>query len=235
MVYLLLTGGLGNQLFQFALYRKLEYDSIDVKLDFSHLDLFQEHNGISISKLFSYNECQIENNCIYKIFKRVKIESSHKVITLILWQIKKISDFLLKRELILEKSHGIYDEFLICRLANSKKDVSLIGYWQSENYFKDIRRKLIEELDFSLLNEVININLLNIIDSTNSVSIHIRRGDYLSKNNKSSHFIFNTMNYYFSAISYINDHCYNPVYFVFSDDPEWVKTNLKLKIFNFTI
>ena len=57
------------------------------------------------------------------------------------------------------------------------------------------------------------------IDDTNSVAIHIRRGDYLSN----THFHNLSMNHYLDAIQYINERVDKPVYFVFTDDLDFVK------------
>ncbi|MEI6528810.1 MAG: alpha-1,2-fucosyltransferase [Candidatus Falkowbacteria bacterium] len=70
--------------------------------------------------------------------------------------------------------------------------------------------------------------LLAEISTTNSVSLHIRRGDYVSDpNTKAAHYTYG-MEYYSSAIKLIDSKLDNPVYFIFSDDIAWVKENLKI-------
>lgn len=226
MIYILLSGGLGNQLFQYALYKELECSSLKVSLDFSHLELFHEHTGASLSSLFNDKVVNIEKDKFNKHFIRI---SYGKLASRILWQLKKMKDLLLNRIVITEKNHGVYDELIIDRLSKIKRDVTLMGYWQSENYFKDVKETLLANLNYSSLNDEKNSILLNSINMTNSVSIHIRRGDYLSEKNKSSHYIFYTLEYYSRAISYLKSHCINPVFYIFSDDTAWVKSNLNIE------
>lgn len=101
----------------------------------------------------------------------------------------------------------------------------LNGYFQDENIFKK-NRDLILEL-FKFKNELTpkNKKLADKIKSTNSVSIHIRRGDYLVA-------CYNDMlsNYYYNhAMDYISSKVENPHFYIFSDDIEWVKKNLNVK------
>jgi hypothetical protein len=70
--------------------------------------------------------------------------------------------------------------------------------------------------------------LRNKILSTNSVSIHIRCGDYLSPKYISIYGGICTIEYYKRAISYILQTVDNPVFFIFSDDIEWTKDNITI-------
>ena len=98
----------------------------------------------------------------------------------------------------------------------------LNGYFQDENIFKNQRDLILKVFKFK--NELTPKNkaLADKIKTTNSVSIHIRRGDYLGDylqvcNDK----------YYYDAIKEMNKHIKNPYYFIFSDDIKWVKENMK--------
>lgn len=114
-----------------------------------------------------------------------------------------------------------------------KKIISKItgayGFYQSEKYFKEIeyiiRREFTLKESLSVVAEEYS-NKIN--DVQNSISIHIRRGDYIS--NKSTNFFHGTCNldYYERAIDYIKEKVESPTFFIFSDDIEWVKKNLKI-------
>lgn len=67
--------------------------------------------------------------------------------------------------------------------------------------------------------------LLDEIQAKNSVSVHIRRGDYINVKDTSKKFGVLSSDYYKQAINYINSHIENPKYYFFSDDPQWVKNN----------
>ena len=100
-----------------------------------------------------------------------------------------------------------------------KDNVTLRGYFQSEKYFKNIESIIRDEFSFRNINNEIQIETLKQeILENNSVSIHVRRGDYLKSK---IHFDLCKTN----SIMYIQDKVNNPKFFVFSDDIEWCKSN----------
>lgn len=104
----------------------------------------------------------------------------------------------------------------------------LDGYWQSEKYFKNIRNIICR--DFTIKNKSKNfIHVLNIISGTNSVSIHFRRGDYAWDEKTNKYHGLLGIEYYRKAIDIIQRKMKNPHFFIFSDDPTWVKNNFKIK------
>lgn len=95
----------------------------------------------------------------------------------------------------------------------------LDGFWQSEKYFEGIKEVVLGAYTFNIdCNEL--KDYLPKISSTNSVSIHVRRGDYV---NNSRYEGICTEEYYDNAIEYIKKHVDNPIFFIFSDDIEYVK------------
>ncbi len=106
----------------------------------------------------------------------------------------------------------------------TNKEVYLKGYWQSEKYFKNIESLIRSQFTFKEhFNESIE-TLANSLCSENSVSIHIRRGDYLSKEVQEYHGIL-PLSYYYEAIKIIIEKIENPLFYIFTDDPRWVKEN----------
>ena len=106
---------------------------------------------------------------------------------------------------------------------NSKsKNINMRGYYQTHKYFdeyKDIIQK-----EFTVKGKVKDKKNMDLIKKTNSVCVHVRRGDYAGTDldicdNK----------YYNKAISVINKKVKNPVFFIFSNDIDWCKKNLDLK------
>ena len=99
------------------------------------------------------------------------------------------------------------------------------GYWQNKKFFLDNIKKLKyrnESLDPQ------NKTILDNIKNSSSVSIHIRRGDYLTPVNQEIYGNICTIDYYQKAIDYIYKKIEKPYFFVFSNDIEWVKSNLKI-------
>jgi hypothetical protein len=124
---------------------------------------------------------------------------------------------------IFEKKPFYFDEKMLSLTTGY-----LDGYWQSYKYFDDIREVLLNE--FTLVNEMNLENKLicKKITELNSISIHIRRGDYVKeKKNMTIYNVFG-LEYYHQAIEFISKKISNPYFFVFSDDLDWAKKNLQL-------
>ena len=100
------------------------------------------------------------------------------------------------------------------------------GYWGNEGYFKEIRPVLVRELQLKeTFKDEQFLKMQSVIEKTNSVAIHIRRGDYVSNERFSK--IFNQLSpdYYVKAIETLSGKLKDPVFYFFSDDKDWVKAN----------
>lgn len=105
----------------------------------------------------------------------------------------------------------------------------LIGYWQSEKYFINIESFLRKELMIKIEPSAINLQILKEIKTNNqSVSLHIRRGNYVNVESVNKVHGTTKLNYYYEAIKTISKICEQPVFYIFSDDIDWAKENLKL-------
>lgn len=100
------------------------------------------------------------------------------------------------------------------------------GNFQSEKYFESIESVIRDEFKFTKQLDLENLKWKNEILNSNSVSIHIRRGDYISLKQNANKFAQIPLSYYQSAITYISQNLPSSVFFVFSDDIKWVKENL---------
>lgn len=191
MVISQLLSGLGNQLFQYAIGRRIAFEhKVPLKLD---LTWFENH------KLPEYNLHRF--NIIENIATPAEIS-----------YVK--NQFYLK-----EKSFVYNPHFLMV-----PPDVYVDGYWQNEQYFKDIEGIIRKEFNIKIGPSVKNIAIAMKINSCESVSLHIRRGDYLSS---PVHHIC-TLDYYHSAVRFITAKVHEPHFFIFSDDWQWAQENLKI-------
>lgn len=112
-------------------------------------------------------------------------------------------------------------------VLNMPDGSKLSGYWQSEKYFTDI--KYLIKKDFTLKKTSSGCRKWkNAIIKTQSVSIHVRRGDYVTDPTTHEYHGISTMQYYRKAISIISVKIKNPHFFIFSDDARWVETHMKL-------
>lgn len=100
------------------------------------------------------------------------------------------------------------------------------GNFQSEKYFESIESVIRDEFKFTKQLDLENLQWKNEILNSNSVSIHIRRGDYISLKQNANKFAQIPLSYYQNAITYISQNLPSSVFFVFSDDIKWVKENL---------
>jgi hypothetical protein len=116
-------------------------------------------------------------------------------------------------------------EYKPALLEGIEGDVTLRGYWQSEKYFKDCEKQIQEDFQFTRISSVADITSL-VMKSPYSVSIHIRRGDYLTEATQKVMGILSE-DYYMAATNYIQERVSPSVLFVFSDDSEHAETQFK--------
>lgn len=107
-------------------------------------------------------------------------------------------------------------------LWNIKKNAYIMGQFFNKQYYEDIKDILNKEFSIKAL-PVIESWLEDVLDSCNTVSVHIRRGDYI-KLQQSLEFD----RYYASAIRYCRKKLHNPVFLFFTDDIQWIKDNIHL-------
>lgn len=229
MVISKLSGGLGNQMFQYALAKALSIKNrTTLKIDLSFYENQQVGEVQRKYLLYNFNidtQYSSQNDIDYVLNDRSYLELLPTKIY------KQIIPYY-KRNYIIEK-----DLFFDKNIFKARKNVILEGYWPNENYFKSIESIIRRE--FTLRSESVTneyLNLKNDISVKNSVSIHIRRTDYL--NNKNGNFdLFGIcdVEYYDRAIEYVVRRINDPFFFVFSDDVNWVKENFALSFPNYLV
>lgn len=211
MIIVRIQGGLGNQLFQYAAGSSLAQRLGTIcKLDITSLHNKQlrqlELNYFSFEPLIASKE---------EIKEFVWFPSLYRHFPALFSKLGKN---------IYREPHFHFDE-TFSQLTNP---VYLDGYWQSEKYFKpveDIIRK-----GLTINKELVN-HLAGRIKEwpiKETISVHIRRGDYTQKNVLGYHGILSA-SYYNNAIAAIAQKTSNPHYCFFSDDIDWVKENIHLE------
>lgn len=106
------------------------------------------------------------------------------------------------------------------------KPVFLEGYWQSERYFQDIRHLLLREFTLKDSLPHANAKLIKEISECDSICVHVRRGDYLTNPVATKVHGICGVDYYHAGVSELCWGLANPRCFIFSDDPSWVKKSL---------
>ena len=211
-------GGLGNQLFQYATGRALS-NRLNVPLKFDTTFLLDR----SPRENFTYRDFGL---CHFNILGKAASEKEINRYTN-----KNVINRLFNRALgrniavyFYEKSINFNQEF-----KELPAHTYLEGYWQTEKYFNDIRTLLLEELSFKNAPNGENAKLLESIAQEESVSIHIRRGDFISNVAVNEFHGACNVGYYERAIEMISKYTINPILYFFSDDIDWAKSNFENK------
>lgn len=213
MIIVRVTGGLGNQMFQYAMYKSLEKKGKLVKLDSkSFYETKKEHNGYELERIFDIKPNKPTKEDLEKF-------DENNISTL----------FKIKRKLFGDKKF-VYDtkEYVFNKDVYKLKNSYLNGYWQSIKYFEGIENDIKKYFRFKNQLDNKNLEILNEIENSNSISIHIRRGDYMSPENYNMYGCIATPTYYKKAIKVIEEKVENPTFFVFSNDMDWVKKNIQI-------
>lgn len=222
MIVVKLIGGLGNQMFQYATARKLSQKKY-AKLKF-------DTNGLSLESTPREYSLGVFN--IQESFASLEEIESLKnwqddYISLILKKIGFFPKIFTKKTFIVEKSFRFDPEIL-----DLKDNVYLQGYWQTEKYFEDVENVIRREFTLKEEYSIENKEITKEIKNSNAVSVHVRRGDY-AKDQKTNKFHgLCPIDYYNDAIKKIAKKIEKPIFYVFSDDIDWVKKNLK---FNYPV
>ncbi|CCN35030.1 putative WblA protein [Vibrio nigripulchritudo SO65] len=209
-----LNGGLGNQMFQFALAFALKKKlNVAVKFDTELLDTNRTEFKLSLERFGLI----VDKLTITEKFKYKGLESC-KYRKICNW-ISNFTTINIHKGYYKEKERGVYDRGIF------DSNVKYIdGYWQNQEYFNDFRSELLNK--FNLNGKVSNhaIQYLKEITSVqNSVSIHVRRGDYLLLD------VYRnlTLDYYSEAIKLVRITNPDSKFFIFSNDINWCKSNFK--------
>jgi Glycosyl transferase family 11 len=227
MIIVKLIGGLGNQMFQYAIGRHLsERLSTLLKLDLSEFetDKFRRYS-LHYFNIRQYIATETEIQAV----KEPVMKRSEQVVAKILWQLG-FSQIANK----MQPTGNIINEKEECKFApevlSNSGNLYLQGFWQSELYFVDIRKILLREFTIKHLQSSYCSEIEAEITSTASVSLHVRRGDYARNPKTNEYHGLCSLEYYQRAVEKILTILPNPHFFVFSDDLLWVKQEFKFDI-----
>lgn len=214
MIIVRVMGGLGNQMQQYALYRKLEMLGRDAGLDFPGLTEIQE-------KMQAPREPELNRFSGLSM----KTVSSGEVRTLLGRRYEEREGLLEKvRRKVNPAFSPVFEETDMYHPAIFEwRNKYLVGYWACEAYYADILESLREELRFPESEEPRNRETALEMEACESVGIHVRRGDYLDPENAAMFGNICTEAYYESAVRYVKERYPKAVFYVFSDDSEYVR------------
>lgn len=214
MIVLNLTGGLGNQLFQYALGRHL---AVKLSTELVIEDSFYRSTPKGVTPR-RYELDQFSTACrfVTEAERRYLRRYTHRWLRFSQKYIRIPGRYRYVREPL---------DRLMLEVGDFSGDILLDGYWQSEAYFSGSEAQLRHDLTpvFELSSQ--DLKTQSLMKATRSVSLHVRRGDYVNASNLAWHGICG-LDYYKKAIEFIRKKVSDPHLFVFSDDMQWVRDNL---------
>jgi len=206
-----LQGGLGNQMFQYAMAKSLSIkNNATLKLALTFFD-------DSSSRSFKLDAFNIEEN-------KASLSEINKCKGYPVTFLQKVcSKLKILPDNIVREKHMLYNP----KYKAVNPPVYLSGYWQSESYFKEHEQDIrsIFQVKAEFIKDI--EGWVREIKQVNAVSLHVRRGDYIY--NKEVNKIHGTcsLEYYSEAIQKIEDRVENPVFYIFSDDLPWCRQYIK--------
>lgn len=227
MLIVRFCGGLGNQMYQYAFMLKLKkmFPECEIKKDVMDYRLVNCHNGYEIENIFqkltefpeaSWREVGEIRGEIPICFAGKAAKAVEPMRTWINKQIgkKKTAYILDEREIDAEHLKEHYG------IRFQKENFYLEGFWANMNLYLEEEQMLRENFRFSEFQDTENSKIQKEIQSCNSVSVHVRRGDYVG-----TKFDVLTEGYYRKAIEEVESKVENPVFYFFSDDTEYIEKN----------
>lgn len=221
MIIVRLNGGLGNQLFQYALGRHLALlNNTELKLDIFGY-------SINAKRYYLLNNFNIQA----KLASREEISDLTSRLFAFGYTRNNIGSKFLRRftthQKFMKNTQHIFEKrlfFFQKEILKLQGDFYLDGYWQNPNYFTAIRNTLIQELQ--LKESSVGDEIIESITNNQSVSIHVRRGDYISNKHNRRIYYELPIDYYKLAIAYLKTKIESPIFYIFSDDVTWCQQNI---------
>lgn len=217
MIIVRSTGGLGNQLFQYAMARHLaEIHRTILKLDISDFKTYKKRKY----SLWPFN---IQEN--FASLEEVAALGGQKrgIVERVVGRVLRMPTESLPTYIREKKLFKFDPETL--RLPDG---VYLHGSWQNQKYFIDIADIIRQEFTVKAPQAGKDKELAEQIASGESVSISIRRGDYVSKRRTNRFHGVCALDYYSRGVEHLTQTVKNPHFFIFGNDPQWARDNLKL-------
>ncbi len=217
MIIVRLTGGLGNQMFQYAAGRALA-DRLGTEL------LLDTR---AFGKPLALKDYTRRTYALSPFKLRAKLATPVDLKGWPVWVVE-IGMRLRAPRLMFRRWHFeqaiTYDPSVL----TLREPVCLVGYWQSERYFRDIADRI--RADFVLTRPLSEsgAKLLKLARTEKSVGLHVRRGDFVSLKHAAQMHGLCSIDYYRSAMEIISERCPGCRFLVFSDDPQWARAELPL-------
>jgi hypothetical protein len=219
MIIVKLQGGLGNQMFQYALGRNLSLrHNTELKLDLTFLlDRTPKENFVY--RAYEMGEFNIQAAIATESeLKKYRWKDSNNRVY------RKLNYFVrYPFHRYVKERHFHFDE----QVLQAPRNVYLSGYWQSHKYFQDIENVISSDFAFNDRLILKNRSLAEQAASSNYICLNVRRGDFVTNPSFSSIHGVCENAYFYDALFFMKERLQNPEILVFSDDIEWCRKNLR--------
>lgn len=224
MIIVKVIGGLGNQMFQYAAGRALAIrHNCELKLDTTSFENYAHHQGFELNSVFGIDSLKLDQKELDMLlgWRRLKIANA----LIRRWQGLQFGNPKIINEPHFHYWHG---------WENLVGSIYITGYWQSERYFINQGEQIRNDFKFNKSLDIQSEEFAKQISDVNSISLHIRRGDYVSNPKNMEIHGFCGSTYYEEAIKHLVTKYGDVKLFIFSDDIEWVRKNINLGMYKHT-
>jgi hypothetical protein len=211
MIIANLIGGLGNQLFQFAAgLAAARRTGTEFRVAVDMFDGYRLHQGYELTRAFAVAPPEASATEMQKCLGPLR----SKVVRRLLGHFMRGT--LRQGRVVFQPTVTYWPG-----IRELGATAYLQGYWQSECYFADAAVEVRAALLFRSGPSAVNARWIERIEGCNSVSMHVRRGDYIRSSKSRKLYAECSPDYYREAMDYMLQHHRDARFFVFSDEPEW--------------
>lgn len=220
MIIVKLQGGLGNQMFQYAAGRRLaELHRVPLKLDLGFL-LDRTPRADFVFRDFALDIFPIDGEILTPDDRR-GIDLCNSPLARLLGKFKTTR----RPFSIIREPHFHFHR----QLLEAPDNAYLDGYWQSEKYFQDIEAVIRKDFSFKSAPGPQSQAYAGKISAVNSVCLNVRRGDFVSNPTANKLHGFLGLDYIKKCLRILSERVANPCFFVFSDDVQWCRENIRME------
>jgi hypothetical protein len=216
-----LISGLGNQLFQYAAARALSLENkTTLKLDRAWFDADIERQT---PRQYGLDPFVLNPDFLSESERSFFLNpDSQNILNRVRLKWNSLQPYY--RQRVYKEPHFHFD----ANFFKASSTSYLIGYWQSERYFGAFEKQIRKDFQFKKAPSGKNAEWAQQIEGSNAISLHVRRGDMVANPEVVKTHGSCGLDYYLAAAAKISEGLHNPVFFVFSDEPNWCKENLNL-------
>jgi hypothetical protein len=213
-----IIGGLGNQMFQYAAGRSRSLElGAPLLLHLSDFADYGLHQGFQLDQVFDGDFQFAQESDVRRFLGWRGYRLARKVLR------RKVAAFLRGGKFVVEPGFEYWPGS-----SSVAKECYLVGYWQSEKYFRNVESAIRRDFSFKVPLTGLNAEWATRIASSTAVSLHVRRGDYVADPKALAVHGLCSLEYYHSAVERFIGELPSSEFFIFSDDIAWVREHLSI-------